>query len=160
MRRWEVPRESFPDGRAGYLRWRTERKKAHARDAALILGEAGYNADESGRVGEILEKRDLTSDPEVQVFEDVVALVFFETQLGETADDLGPRALDVLAKAVRKMSPTGVERIPEAIISHGVVLAEALAVVDEDDPFGADDDRTAGWQEAAIQTKRLLEGAT
>ena len=30
IRRWEVPRESYPEGRAGYLKWRTDLYKRQA----------------------------------------------------------------------------------------------------------------------------------
>ena len=51
LRRWTRPRSDYPEGRAGYLRWRAAAKKAHAekitlREAALELGyltEAEYD---------------------------------------------------------------------------------------------------------------------
>ncbi|HEY4376173.1 MAG TPA: DUF4202 family protein, partial [Acidimicrobiales bacterium] len=32
LRRWTSPRTDFPDGRAGYLKWRTALRKRHAHD--------------------------------------------------------------------------------------------------------------------------------
>ena len=37
LRRWEVPRSSYPEGRAGYLRWRRDQKARHAREVADVL---------------------------------------------------------------------------------------------------------------------------
>src|SRR5689334_15440029 len=44
LRRWTVPRSSYPDGRAGYLRWRTTLKQQHAREVAEILEREGYES--------------------------------------------------------------------------------------------------------------------
>ena len=37
LRRWSRPRSDYPEGRAGYLRWRTALKKQHAEEVASIL---------------------------------------------------------------------------------------------------------------------------
>ena len=37
LRRWTLPRALFPEGRAGYLRWRTVLKKQHAEEVGAIL---------------------------------------------------------------------------------------------------------------------------
>ena len=39
--RWRVPRSSYPDGRAGYLRWRSDLHRFHAERAAVHLRAAG-----------------------------------------------------------------------------------------------------------------------
>jgi len=78
IRRWEVPRERYPEGRAGYLQWRTDLSKRHAAIAAAILEEVGYDRNVVERVQELLRKRGLKTDPEAQMIEDVACLVFFE----------------------------------------------------------------------------------
>ena len=56
----------------------------------------------------IIRKQDLRTDPEVQAHEDALCLVFLQTQLLDLADQLGPdKAVDVLAKTVKKMTPRG-----------------------------------------------------
>src|SRR5512138_1630315 len=40
--RWMHPRDSYPMTRAGYLKWRENLKKFHARRAGEILANAGY----------------------------------------------------------------------------------------------------------------------
>ena len=45
IERWTMPRAEFPDGREGYLRWRTTLAKFHAERTAGIIAEAGYEAD-------------------------------------------------------------------------------------------------------------------
>ena len=39
--RWRLPRERFPEGRAGYKRWRSECARMHADVAGEILAEVG-----------------------------------------------------------------------------------------------------------------------
>jgi hypothetical protein len=106
LRRWTSPRSSYPEGRAGYLRWRTALRKQHAADVSAILTEAGYDAAAVDRVAAIVGKVGLGTDPAVQVHEDALCLVFLETQLAPTADRLGDdKAVEVLAKTAAKMSP-------------------------------------------------------
>ncbi|MDW3217332.1 MAG: DUF4202 domain-containing protein [Acidimicrobiales bacterium] len=107
LRRWEMPRSDYPEGRDGYLRWRRDQKKAHAARLGTLL--AGADAALVERAAAIVQKRGLGSDPEVQVFEDAVCLTFIETQFLATADKLGDdqKMVDVVAKTLRKMSPSG-----------------------------------------------------
>jgi Domain of unknown function (DUF4202) len=110
LRRWTIPRDSFPDGRAGYLRWRTALKRQHADDVGEILRGAGYDGDVVARVQAIVSKQGLGRDPAVQVHEDALCLVFLETQLDELAGKLGDdKTIDVLQKTAKKMSPAGLQ---------------------------------------------------
>jgi hypothetical protein len=106
LRRWLRPRDEYPPGRAGYLRWRTAAKRAHAEDVAAIVAEAGYDAVVAGEVGSIIRKEGLGTDRRVQVHEDALCLTFLEGQLDELADQLGDdHVVEVLAKTAAKMSP-------------------------------------------------------
>lgn len=114
LRRWTSPRTSYPEGRAGYLRWRTALKKQHAEEVAGILDAVGYDADTIATVQAIIRKEGLGSDPNVQVHEDALCLVFLETQLAATVDDLGDdKMLDVIRKTAAKMSPAGLAHVAE-----------------------------------------------
>ena len=105
LRRWSLPRSAYPEGRAAYLRWRTALKKQHAEEVAAILSEVGYEAPTVERVQRIIRKEGLGTDPAVQTHEDALCLVFLETQLAATVDDLGDeKMLDVIAKTAQKMS--------------------------------------------------------
>ena len=96
LRRWVVPRSDYPEGRAGYLRWRTDHKRRQAAEAAEILAAHGYGPEEVARVAAIVEKRGLGTDPAVQVHEDALCLAFLELQLDPVAAQLGEHvALDV-----------------------------------------------------------------
>lgn len=108
VRRWEVPRSTEPAGRAGYLRWRRGLERHHAAVAAEALRSAGVDEATIARVGDILTKRGLKHDPEVQAFEDALCLVFVETQFADLARKLEPdRMVEVVAKTLVKMTAAG-----------------------------------------------------
>ena len=114
LRRWSLPRSSYPEGRAGYLRWRTALRKQHAAEVAGILAGAGYDDATIERVAAIVGKVGLGKDPAVQVHEDALCLVFLETQLATTAEQLGDdKAVDVLAKTAAKMSDAALALVAE-----------------------------------------------
>ena len=108
LRRWTIPRASYPDGRSGYLRWRTALKRQHGDEVGAILRGAGYDDESVARVQAIVTKRGLGQDPAVQVHEDALCLVFLETQLDELASRMGDdKTVDILRKTAKKMSPAG-----------------------------------------------------
>ena len=108
IRRWVKPRQSFPEGRAGYLAWRSELKRRHAEDAGRILTESGYPEGSVRRVQEIIRRIDLKGDPDAQTLEDALCLVFLETQLGDVAARLEEaKMIEVIRKTLRKMSGAG-----------------------------------------------------
>lgn len=112
LRRWSSPRSGYPDGRAGYLRWRADLKKQHAEEVGGILAAAGYEAETIDAVQRIVRKAGLGSDPAVQVHEDALCLVFLETQLASTADQLGDdHIVEVIRKTAAKMSPAGLAEV-------------------------------------------------
>jgi hypothetical protein len=108
VRRWEVPRDSYPQGRSGYLRWRRALHDLHARVVGEILAGAGYDSEQVERVQAIVRKRNLAHDPDVQALEDALCLVFLETQFEALAARLEPDKMDeVVEKTVAKMSDEG-----------------------------------------------------
>ena len=110
LRRWSVARSSYPEGRSGYLRWRTALKQQHADEVAAILRDVGYDEEAITRVQQIVRKQGLGRDPAVQVHEDALCLVFLETQFDELIERLGDdKTIDVLRKTAKKMSPAGLE---------------------------------------------------
>src|SRR5438105_15164090 len=72
IRRWAIPRASYPEGRAGYLRWRRDLQRAHADDVARILTAEGYDDATIARVQDIVRKRTLARHPEVPVLQDAL----------------------------------------------------------------------------------------
>jgi hypothetical protein len=137
LRRWTSPRTDFPDGRAGYLRWRTAAKKRHADEVASLLAGAGYGDEVIDRVQRIIRKEGLGRDPAVQVHEDAVCLAFLETQLDELADSLGDhKTVEVLVRTLAKMSPAGIAAAAGVDLSdRGAALLQRA--VDEQAAAGA-----------------------
>ena len=130
LRRWTLPRQDFPDGRAGYLRWRAKLKRQHAEDVGAILAAAGYAEEAIERVQRIVRKDGLGRDPAVQVHEDALCLVFLQTQLAAIAEQLGnEKTIDVLGKTARKMSPAGLAAARTLSIPDEMrqLLSQALA---------------------------------
>lgn len=108
IRRWEVPRSDYDEGRAGYKRWRRELAQRHARIARGILEDVGYDEAIVARVEQLLRKIGLARDPEVRTFEDAICMVFFELDFVDLAakhDD--QKIIDVLQRTWGKMSPAG-----------------------------------------------------
>jgi hypothetical protein len=105
IRRWEVPRNSYPMTRAGYLQWREGLKKFHAQKAGEILREVGYSEEVIARVQSLNLKKDLLKDPETRVLEDALCLVFLEHQFADlaakTAED---KMINAIQKTWKKMT--------------------------------------------------------
>jgi hypothetical protein len=130
LRRWTMPRADYPEGRSGYLRWRTAARKRHADEVAGILREVGCDDETIERVQQIIRKEHLATDPQVQVHEDALCLVFLETQLAETVDRLGEeKMVDVVRKTAAKMSPRALELVSELPLrpSDRALVGAALA---------------------------------
>lgn len=108
VRRWEIPRSTYPMTRPGYIRWRTDLGRFHAEVAGEILRSVGYDNPLVERVQSLLRKENLKEDPETQTLEDVICLVFLENYFGEFAKDKDEtKLLNILRKTWRKMSPRG-----------------------------------------------------
>lgn len=108
LERWKLPRQDWPEGRAGYLRWRKFQQQAHADRAEEVLLAAGFEAELIDRVRQLLRKQQLARDPEVQVLEDAICLAFLELDL----DDFASRharedVVRILRKTWGKMSARG-----------------------------------------------------
>ena len=130
LRRWSSPRTDYPEGRAGYLRWRADLKKRHATETAEILEACGYDAETIDRVQHIIRKEDLRNDPQVQTHEDALCLVFLQTQVDPVAAQLGEdKAVDVLRKTLVKMSDAGIAAALALPLSPGAAALLARAQV-------------------------------
>jgi hypothetical protein len=129
LRRWELPRSDYPEGKAGYLRWKRDQRQRHARDVAELLAPFGYSADEIAAVQRWVRRDDLASDAGSQTVEDAACLVFIETQLADVATKLEhDHLIEVIRKTARKMSADALvlaAKIPLADNAHAL-LVEAL----------------------------------
>jgi hypothetical protein len=110
LMRWQIPRSSFPMDRIGYLKWRTTLYDFHAQKSAEVLREVGYDDATVARVRSLIRKEKLKIDPEMQLLEDVICLVFLENYFAEFARDHDEEKLvRILQKTWKKMSPRGHE---------------------------------------------------
>ena len=104
--RWQVPRDSYPATRAGYLRWREDLKKFHARKAGEILRELRYPEAVIARVQDLNLKKGFPNDPDGRVLEDALCLVFLQHQLAPlAAKSSEEKMLNALRKSWAKMTP-------------------------------------------------------
>jgi hypothetical protein len=108
--RWEVPRNSYPEGRTGYLKWRSDLKKMHAAKSTEVLRSVGYATDVIDAVTAVNLKHGLKSNLDVQIIEDALCLVFLELQfegyVGKWKDE---KIIRILKKTWGKMSEVGHE---------------------------------------------------
>lgn len=105
IERWTSPRSAYPNGRIGYLRWRTDLKNYHADRTAQLMSQCGFAEADIARVQSLIRKERLKYDAEAQVLEDVVCLVFLEDYLADFASKHAEaKVVDILRKTWSKMS--------------------------------------------------------
>ncbi|PYH42087.1 DUF4202 domain-containing protein [Aspergillus saccharolyticus JOP 1030-1] len=113
LQRWEVPRSTYPEGKAGYFAWRTGLGRRQAEIAERVCVDSGIAPEEAQRVGALIRKEGLRAadeDAEVRAVEDVACLVFLEEQLeGFEAGVEEEKMVGILRKTWGKMSGRGRE---------------------------------------------------
>ncbi|MGA8656754.1 MAG: DUF4202 domain-containing protein [Chthoniobacterales bacterium] len=108
--RWMMPRSSYEMTRSGYLRWRNDLKRFHAKKSAEILREVGYAEEVVGRVQDLNLKKQLGHDLECQVLEDALCLVTLQYQLADLSSKTDhDKMVSILQKTWKKMSPAARE---------------------------------------------------
>lgn len=111
LRRWEIARADYAEGRKGYNDWRRACRVHHATLAGGIMRAQGYDDASIAHVGALLRKEQLKKDPESQALENIAAIVFLEHYFDDFLakyqgyDD--GKLIDILAKTLLKMSPRG-----------------------------------------------------
>jgi tRNAThr (cytosine32-N3)-methyltransferase len=127
LERWQVPRASFPEGRAGYLAWRRSLYSRQAGRARALLLEAGVPEAEAADAATWISKSGLKTNPGTQALEDAAVLVFLESEISSFAAQHSayPRGkfVDILRKTWRKMSPRAQE------LARGLSLPAAVAAL-------------------------------
>jgi hypothetical protein len=108
IRRWVIPRADFPMTRPGYHQWRNTLKHYHAELAGQLLAQAGYQSELIMRVQQLVQKLRLKDDPEVQLVEDVICLVFLEHYfLPFAAQHPEEKIIEIVRKTWPKMTERG-----------------------------------------------------
>ena len=106
--RWKIPRDEYPKGRAGYHNWRNALKELHAKMTRNILGQLGYSEEILEQVEKINLKKGIKRDPEVQMVEDALCLVFLKYHFEDYIDKWEEsKIIRILRKTWPKMSELG-----------------------------------------------------
>jgi hypothetical protein len=125
LRRWTVPRSTYPEGRVGYLKWREGLKQFHADQLAEIMRDAGYGDASVAKTRSLILRKNQSADAEGQTLEDAACLVFLQFELAEFSAKTEPdKMVDILRKSWGKMSPAAREaalRLPLAPAELGLV---------------------------------------
>jgi len=126
IRRWTVPRDQYPMDKVGYHQWRTGLYRFHADLAAQLARQAGADETSAARIQVAVSKRDLKTNPDTQLLEDVAGLVFIEhymaTFAAQKPDYSEDKWVGIIAKTWRKMS----ERAHHFALEGGIALPAPL----------------------------------
>ena len=105
IQRWLFPRNKFPKGRIGYLKWRKSLYQKHSHLLSQLLQKFPLPKQFINRIVLIVSKSDLKSNPDTQALEDIACLVFMKYYLIDFAKKHERKKLiSILKKTWRKMS--------------------------------------------------------
>lgn len=108
VERWLLRRDTFPEGKAGYLAWRREQGRRHAERVGGMMAAAGFGAEDCDRVGTLLRKEGIKRDALVQALEDVICFVFLRWYFAPFAATRPAEEIPgIVEKTARKMSDKG-----------------------------------------------------
>jgi hypothetical protein len=108
IKRWTVPRDTHPLGRAGYLAWRKSLSIMHANEAMDIATQVGCDELTVATIGKMIRKEQIKRDPLVQSLEDVACLVFLEFYFADFCQKHTPeKIISIVQKTWNKMSKDG-----------------------------------------------------
>ena len=109
LERWSVPRDSFPEGRIGYLKWRQSLYVKQAGRARQLLLDAGVSMSNADEVATWVSKTAMKTNAGSQALEDAACLVFLENEIesfaAQHADYPREKFVTILRKTWAKMSP-------------------------------------------------------
>ncbi len=129
--RWEIERNSFPEGRIGYHKWRNYLSEYQAMKARGIILNAGFDSDFADLVKIIVKKENIFSNAEAQTLEDVVCLVFMEYYLDEFVQEKSELNMStIILKTWNKMSEKGHQEAMKIKFSDATlpVIKKALGI--------------------------------
>ncbi|SPO27927.1 probable ABP140 - actin filament-binding protein [Ustilago trichophora] len=178
LERFLTPRASYPDGKAGYLKWRRDLYKIQADRAKELLLEAGVEEKDANWVHKWVSKTELnpgkeTGDMGTQLLEDAAVLVFLQQELelfaGQHQEYEEQKFVDIIKKTWRKLSPLGKQEalklsMPkglEPIVLKGIAAMEGTAapVTGEQQQEGTSSATTAQIESDAASRKKQTSSA-
>ncbi|WP_372884609.1 DUF4202 domain-containing protein [Shimia sp.] len=111
IERWVLKRADYPEGRAGYLKWRRDLAEHHAARVGEIMAAEGYDSDAIDQTGKMLRKQGIKRDDLVQALQDVICFTFIKWYFAPFAAKHAPeKVLSIVEKTARKMSAEARER--------------------------------------------------
>lgn len=127
IRRWTVPRNTYPMTKEGYHAWRTGLYKFHADTAGDLMRQAGYDEAMIERVKKAVGKRGIKVNAESQLLEDIANLVFIEHYMLDFAQskpeydeakwiDIIRRTWGKMSKDAQAFALAGKIKLPEPLI--------------------------------------------
>jgi tRNAThr (cytosine32-N3)-methyltransferase len=127
LERWRVPRATFPEGRAGYLKWRQSLYVKQSERARELLLAAGVSETEAAEVATWVSKTAMKTNAGTQALEDAACLVFLENEIeafaAQHADYTREKFVGILKKTWAKMSPRARE------LALSLLLPPAIAAL-------------------------------
>jgi hypothetical protein len=111
IRRFDIARSRYPEGRDGYNEWRRTCREHHAELLHDIMSRHGYDSQDIEHVAKLVKKEQIKKDKESQALENVVDVVFlehyFDEFYGKYSHYDDAKIIDIIGKTLRKMSPKG-----------------------------------------------------
>ncbi len=112
VERWVLARSDYPEGRAGYLKWRRDLAVHHATRVSGFMGAAGFDVSARADVEKMLRKEGIKRDPKVQALEDIICFVFLKWYFAPFADKHPEDKVQrIVEKTARKMSDAARVRV-------------------------------------------------
>lgn len=126
IQRWQSPRSAYPMDKQGYHKWRSDLYTFHADKVANIMLQAGFNEQDIKRAKDAVAKVRIKSNPDTQLLEDVVGLVFIESYMLDFAakhpEYTEQKWIDIIRKTWKKMSVDA----HEFVLAGKITLPESL----------------------------------
>jgi hypothetical protein len=129
IQRWQSPRNTYPMDRQGYHKWRSDLYIFHAEKVAEVLSKTGFSEEDIQRAKNAVAKKGIKSNPDTQLLEDVVGLVFIEhyilTFVAKHSDYTEQKLIDIIRKTWQKMS----NNAHSFVVNGKITLPESLAPI-------------------------------
>lgn len=126
IQRWKSPRSDYPMDKKGYYQWRTNLYKFHGDMTADIMQQVGYDEESVERARAAVSKKNLKSNPDSQLLEDIADLVFIEHYMlafaGQHGEYSEEKWINIIKKTWNKMS----ESAHEFALGGNIQLPEPL----------------------------------
>ena len=127
--RWEIARSNYSMDKKGYLQWRHAEKVHQCNVASMILEDCNFPVAVIEKVKFLLMKRELQTNSETQILEDVICLVFVQFYLQDfAAKHTNEKVVDILVKTIKKMTPRALDQVGKIELSPAIRALIARAV--------------------------------